>query len=245
MKQYQAVIQTIENLWWIATLWQINHNIFKIKDCEWKTKTPFASIRRIVQVNTKEIYKIKPWLYGLLKYKKINEGKWFIVETEKNKSSKDIIDFSHYYYQWLLVEIWNLEKFNTYVPNQDQNRLFLNKKLWEIITTPKMFEFWYEEVIRRARTIDVIYFNEKKMPKKLYEVEHSTDIQNSLLKFSELQDYNTEFTIVAHIARKNEFVQKLNQRAFNEIRERVKFLDYEKLSQIHAKIFELFTLNTI
>jgi hypothetical protein len=83
------------------------------------------------------------------------------------------------------------------------------------------------------------------MPKKFYEVEHSTDIQNSLLKFVELQDYNTEFIIVAHIARKNEFEQKKNQRAFYEIKDRIKFLDYEKLSQIHAKIFELFTLNNL
>lgn len=49
MTQAQAVIETIEALGDIATLNQINQNIFKIKDCIWKTKTPFASIRRIVQ----------------------------------------------------------------------------------------------------------------------------------------------------------------------------------------------------
>jgi len=49
MTQAQAVIETIEALGGIATLNQINQNIFKIKDCIWKTKTPFASIRRIVQ----------------------------------------------------------------------------------------------------------------------------------------------------------------------------------------------------
>jgi hypothetical protein len=245
MTQNQAVIQTLEKLWGIATLWQINHHIFEIKECEWKSKTPFASIRRIVQTQTKEIYKIRPWLYWLIKYKSKNDSNGFLVETEKNLDSIEVQNFSHYYYQWLLVEIWNIEKFETYVPNQDQNKLFLNKKLKEIITVPKMYEFWYEELIRRARTIDVIYFNEKKMPKKFYEVEHSTDIQNSLLKFVELQDYNTEFIIVAHIARKNEFEQKKNQRAFYEIKDRIKFLDYEKLSQIHAKIFELFTLNNL
>lgn len=50
MTQAQAVIETIEALGGIATLNQINQNIFKIKDCVWKTKTPFASIRRIVQL---------------------------------------------------------------------------------------------------------------------------------------------------------------------------------------------------
>ena len=51
MKQYEAVILTLERLGGIATLGQLNQEVFKIKDCEWKTKTPFASIRRIVQEN--------------------------------------------------------------------------------------------------------------------------------------------------------------------------------------------------
>ena len=40
----------------VATLGELNHEVFKIEECEWKTKTPFASIRRIVQ-QRKEIYK--------------------------------------------------------------------------------------------------------------------------------------------------------------------------------------------
>ena len=90
MKQYEAVILTIERLGGVATLGELNHEVFKIEDCEWKTKTPFASIRRIVQQN-KEIYKIKPGLYGLMKYKKENESNGFIEETEKNKDSEEMI----------------------------------------------------------------------------------------------------------------------------------------------------------
>lgn len=56
MKQYEAVIQTMEHLGGVATLGQLNQEVFKIKDCIWKTKTPFASIRRIVQTD-KNIYK--------------------------------------------------------------------------------------------------------------------------------------------------------------------------------------------
>jgi hypothetical protein len=47
MKQYEAVIQTMERLGSVATLGQLNQEIFKIKDCNWGTKTPFASIREI------------------------------------------------------------------------------------------------------------------------------------------------------------------------------------------------------
>ena len=63
MKQNEAIILTFERLGGIATLGQLNQEVFKIKDCEWKTKTPFASIRRIVQQdavskNTRHILKI-------------------------------------------------------------------------------------------------------------------------------------------------------------------------------------------
>lgn len=78
MKQFEAVIETIERLGGIATLGELYREVFKIKDCKWQTKTPFASIRRIVQ-QTKGIYKIKPGLYGLVKYKKLLEDKGIIV----------------------------------------------------------------------------------------------------------------------------------------------------------------------
>lgn len=65
MKQHEAVIQTLEKLGGQATLGQLYQEVMKIKDCEWKTKTPFASIRRIVQVNT-EIFKVRPGLWALV-----------------------------------------------------------------------------------------------------------------------------------------------------------------------------------
>lgn len=38
MKQYEAVEIALENLGGIGTLGQLNVEVFKIKDCEWKTK---------------------------------------------------------------------------------------------------------------------------------------------------------------------------------------------------------------
>src|SRR5674476_78831 len=108
MKQYEAVIQTLERLGGVATLGQLNQEVFSIKDCEWKTKTPFASIRRIVQTD-KRIYKIKPGLYGLTDYKKILEDKGIIQETEKNKDSNEVIEFNHSYFQGLLLTVGNLK----------------------------------------------------------------------------------------------------------------------------------------
>lgn len=244
MKQYEAVIMTIEKLGGIATLGKINQEIFNIKDCEWKSKTPYASIRRIVQLD-KNIYRIKPGLYALKKFQKKFEMEGILEENEKNIDTKEFIDFNHSYYQGLLLEIGNIKKYFTYIPAQDKNKLFINKPLKEVSTIDKIFEFSYPNIVNRAKTIDVIWFNERRLLSSVFEVEHSTDIQNSLLKFNDLQDFKTKFYIVSSIKREEEFNTKLKYSSFSEIKERVKFLNYEFISELHTKISEYNKLDYI
>lgn len=229
MKQHEAVIATLERLGGIATLGQLNQEVFKIKDCEWKTKTPFASIRRIVQLN-KDIYKIKPGLYGLINYKKQNEAKGIVEETAKNRDSKEVLEFNHSYYQGLILTVGNLKNYQTYLPNQDKNRLFLNEKLGNLSTLNKIPFYSYENLVKRSSTIDAIWFNERMMPHSFFEVEHSTDIQNSLLKFNDLQDFSSRMIIVADRVRKGEFENKLSYTGLKDIKSRVQFLDYDALT---------------
>lgn len=237
MKQYEAVIQTIDTLGGIATLQQLNQEVFKIKDCKWNTKTPFASIRRIVQ-QTKGIYKIKPGLYALEDYRKQLEEKGIIVETEKNKDSKDIINFNHSYYQGLLLSIGNMKGLRTFAPNQDKNKPFANQKIDDIRTLHEIPKFSYSQFVQRSSTIDVIWFNERLMPDSFFEVEHSTDITNSLQKFNDLHDFHTKMYIVADIKRLEEFKKKLNYVSFNFIskEKRVKFLSYNDLEKQYEQI---------
>ena len=228
MKQYEAVLLTMEKLGGIATLGQLNQEVMKISDCEWKTKTPFASIRRIVQ-QTNGIYKIKPGLWALESHRKDLESKGFLVETEKNINSKELQDFNHAYYQGLLLSIGNMRKYKTFVPNQDKNKLYVNQKLGEIRTLQELPIFSYENFIQRVSTVDVIWFNERNMPHSLFEVEHSTDIQNSLLKFNDLTDFHTRMIIVADKVRKSEYEKKIKYSSFFDLAEekRVQFLSYE------------------
>lgn len=120
MKQWEAVVETLDRLGGIATLGTLNQEVFKISECEWKTKTPFASIRRIVQQTPKHIFKIRPGLYGLEKYRTQLEANGFVVETEKNSNSKEVQEFTHSYYQGLLLEIGKMRQLQTFVPNQDR-----------------------------------------------------------------------------------------------------------------------------
>ncbi len=59
MKQYEQVIQVMRENGGFATLGFLNPTLDVSK---WKTKTPFASIRRIVQ-DERFFFKIKP-VYG-------------------------------------------------------------------------------------------------------------------------------------------------------------------------------------
>ena len=244
MKQHEAVIQTLENFGGVATLGQLNQEIFKIKDCEWKTKTPFASIRRIVQLN-KDIYKIKPGLYGLLSHKKQNEAKGIFEETAKNKDSKEVSEFNHSYYQGLVLMIGNLKNFQTFLPNQDKNKLFLNERLGNLSTLDKLPIFSYQNLVQRSSTIDAIWFNERIMPHSFFEIEHSTDIQNSLLKFNDLQDFSSRMFIIADKRRKEEFEAKRNYAALKDIKSRVQFLDYENLTKQYEQIIESVKLDIL
>lgn len=133
----------------------------------------------------------------------------------------------------MLVEIGKFSHQTTYVPAQDKNRLFIDKTLGEITDTIELPDFTYDDLKRKARTVDVIWFNERQMPSKFYEVEHTTDIKNSLSKFYELQDFNAGFYIVADASRKKEYEDKLHVSMFAPIEKRVQFLNYNQVVNMY------------
>ncbi len=67
MTQTQAVKEILEKLGGVATLKEIYKHIHEIEDCQWGTKTPNATIRRIVQ-QTPDIIRMKPGYYMTKEY---------------------------------------------------------------------------------------------------------------------------------------------------------------------------------
>jgi hypothetical protein len=94
-----------------------------------------------------------------------------------------------------------------------------------------MPRFSYERLVDRSATVDVIWFNERKMPGSFFEVEHGTDMKSSLLKFNDLQDFHSRMVIVSDANRRREFDSRLKFSAFRDIAtpRRVHFLSYEQL----------------
>ncbi len=233
MTQSQAVIDAIESLGGIAPLGKIYQIALQNPGCTWGTQTPQASIRRIVR-HTRGIYVVRKGLYALESHRRQLEANGIVQVTNANADSNAVQQFTHYYYQGLLLKVGELRHFDTFVPNQDRNRMFLQEAtLGDLRSLNEIPNYTYPRLVERSRTIDVIWFNDRKMPHSFFEVEHSTDIQNSLLKFCDLQDFNARMVIVADNYRKEEFNRKLNETAFRDLREqnRVNFLSYDELNR--------------
>jgi hypothetical protein len=235
MKQHEAVLEAMKQHGGYATLGQLYQSAPKIPGSEWSGTRDFtANIRRIVQTHKDLFFKIRPGLWGLA-----SERKRVLSLFDDQAVPRRQREYSHYFFQGLVVEIGNLKGFKTFVPNQDRNKPFAQRKLGEVSTLPTMYEFTYTNVVNRAKTIDVSWLNSRKYPDSFFEIEHSTDIYNSLIKFVELQDFRVNFYIIAERKRKSEFESKIEQAAFSSIKSLVKFRDYEFISQLHTKMAEL------
>lgn len=224
--QKHDVIDALSRQGNVATLSQL---YYATDISSWKTKTPFASIRRILQTNP-EFFKIQPGLWGLSDYKKEILEKFSI----KNNRISGSNEFTHTYYQGIIAEIGNSRNFKTFVPAQDKNRLFVNRKLSEVATTDKC-DFTYPEIVRFAKTVDVIWFNERNLPNSFFEVEHSTDFKNSINKFYELQDFRAKFWIAGKKERRRQFEDVINASIYYPIKKLVSFVDYENLVRQYEK----------
>jgi hypothetical protein len=238
MKQHEAVIQVMEENGGFATLGHLYQNVLKLTGCEWKTKTPFASMRRIVQ-DERFFFKIRPGLWALNSWRER-------LPVEMKPGKKRTIEqdvFTHSYYQGLVVQIGNLKRLETFVPAQDKNKLFLgSQNLGSLASLSAIHPFSYPDIVRRAGTIDVVWFNERRMPCSVFEVEHSTNIRDSLVKFVELQDFRSDLFIVADQVRRRQFRDTLELSAFQAIKQYVGFRSYEYVSEWHAAVSKLAAL---
>lgn len=227
MRQKDYVISAMRQNGGYATFQQLNQSI---DFSSWGTKTPQASVRRIVQTN-KEFFRIAAGLWGLNENRQEILKKLDICESDK----KSIENFTHGYIQGIISEIGNLRGFETYVPPQDKNRLFLERKLCDVVSVSRIYDFTYPQIIKFAKTVDVVWFNERRLPDAFYEVEHTTDIKNSLNKFYELQDFRAKFYIVAPKERERQYADIISSSIYKKIKNIVSFVSYDTLIKQYEK----------
>jgi hypothetical protein len=237
MTQTEQVIAAMRENDGFATFGKLNA---LLDFSSWGTKTPTATVRRIVQ-SSPAFFKIEPGLWALTEYKDVILEKFQLKGSNKKQKK----DFSHSYYQGLLVEIGNMKHLKTCIPNQDKNKLFLTKPLKKIATLETIYSFTYPEIMNRAKTVDVIWFNDRRLPDAFFEIEHSTTIEHSLVKFHDLQDYFAKFYIIADEFRHKQFNDLIMKSIFKPIKGRVGFVNYANITYQHTQMYNLSKVESV
>lgn len=192
--------------------------------------TPNRTIDERVQRDTR-FTRIGPGFYALTAYldKLPNE---YNPRIKKSVVEQNAI--THTFIQGMLLEIGKLKGYDTYSP--DKNHLYIDKKLSEYITVEHFPQFTYDKILQSSKFIDVIWFNSRQFPQRVFEIENSTNFRNSLVKFVELQDFNVKMNIIIpnDKAKKEKFNQEIEKVAFADIRHRVKCYTYDYIEGMYA-----------
>ncbi|MBP3221956.1 MAG: hypothetical protein J6M43_07965 [Neisseriaceae bacterium] len=225
----EAIEQVMLNNGKFASLKQIYNEIWHYKDKSKITgKTPNNTIQERVQRSNK-FFRIGLGIYGLTEFK----NEIFITQNQP-KTEQEKTERKHSQIQGMLIEIGNLRGFDTYT--NDKSWIFDGKQLGNLISLKSVPLFTYEKIIAKSVSFcDVIWFggNEFLYPTRICEVEHSTDFRDALIKFKELEFFNTQFYCISDENRRNKFELEINKKAFESIRNRVQFQTYKEIEETY------------
>lgn len=229
-----AIEQVMLHNGYIAPLKLIYKEIWKYKDIsKIAGATPNNSIQERVQRDPR-FTRIGIGVYALTAYMD-QLVKQPVAKTLKEKKAS-----KHGEIQGMLLEIGNSrpEVHDTYT--NDKKFIFGNKQLGAISTLENVPLFTFEHIIRDSVSfVDVIWFNDRLYPSKMFEVENSTDFRDAFVKFMELQDFQTDFICVSPMERKTKFDKEIKKSAFAPIFNRVKFYSYEDVeNDYHQSLYK-------
>ncbi|GBC96701.1 hypothetical protein HRbin16_02510 [bacterium HR16] len=150
----------------------------------------------------------------------------------------------HSIIQGMLVEIGNFLDYHTYTA--DPNRTFDGKRLGDLCRLRQIPDFTYPDMKKRVARCDVIWFSRSAhpFPKYVFEVEATTDFQNSMLKMYELREFETQLVLVASEAKYHLYEQRLSQEPFASIRDKFRFRSFELVAKFYFNCVEHYELRS-
>lgn len=154
-----------------------------------------------------------------------------VVVTQKEEE-----DDTHLQNQYLLVKIGQMRGYDVWVAANDRNKSYKGEAL-NSITLDELPHFAGPNVLRIARSIDVIWFKKRTaQPVYFFEIEHSTSMYSGLLRLNDVKiDYPIpKAFIVGPKERRNLFESQIQRRSFthSELSETCQFLSYDDVKKL-------------
>lgn len=191
-------------------------------------KTPFKTIQERVQRDSR-FTRIGLGVYALTEF--LHK----IQKPEVPEKKKEKVEFQHARIQGMLLEIGEQREYGTYT--LDKRKTFDGKMLGLITSINECPRFTFSHIIEESvKFIDVVWFNQRKFPSHVFEIEHSTNFRDALIKFTELQDFTTKFFLIAPEQRLGKFKTEIAKRAFEPIASRCNFRTYQNIEQYYESL---------
>jgi len=223
----EAIERVLLNNNYVASLRKIYKEIVKYRSLT--GQTPLKTIRERVQ-RDQRFTRVGLGVYALTEY--LDK----LPYLPKPKTVVEEKEQTHYSIQGMLLEIGNMEGFDTYSLNK--NAIFDNKPLAQIMTLSKFPNFTYPNIIHSVKFIDVLWFNERGFPKFAFEVEITPQFRNSLLKFSDICDFNISFYLISETTQQNKYNREISRSVFRGIEGRCLFRTCNQVRDMYLKSFE-------
>jgi len=224
----------------LSLLYQEAHKYRRLPRGDWK-----KTLRGVLYRDVKKgrFTKVGLAVYGLPGFS-VEDSAYSAAVSDK--SSRDFIiktEDPHSTIEGMLIELGNFHKFLTYT--SDKNKTFDGKSLSSIEGLRRIPEFTYGGIMKIVRRMDVIWFLGRPkyvFPKYLYEVEHSADFTNSMLKMFQLKDFDATFVLASWDSKRRMFDDRMDQEPFHEVKDKFIFRSFELISEFYfsaVKHFEL------
>lgn len=183
----------------------------------------------------------------------LTEIDWLLEQAEKKEKKKakqehvvttpyNINELSeHAKIQFFLKEIASIIECESFIANNDQNRMFLEQTLGNDSMEHIPDFALQKEVEKVIEYIDVIWFKDH-LPFCAFEVEKSTSIYSGLLRLSDLAvslpNQNLKLFIVAPEKRREKVFKELKRPIFQSIKlsNYCSFISFEELEKLYFKI---------
>jgi len=237
MTKVEAIEKVMKDNGGAASLEIIYDNICKYYPTAKDSREWEAGIRGVLYRelrNNRRFKKIGLSIYAVSDYQ----------EEQKPRQSDKIR--MHSYIEGICLELGNINGYLTYTA--DPSAMYRdNLRLCDFATIQEIPDFSYEEIIREAKYIDVIWFNRKGyvFPRRVFEVVDSVGTLSGAFNRSlQLKNFVTDFVIVAPEKHRVKFNQTIDLEVYLPQKERFTFVNYDEIMELYETTIKKNKLET-
>lgn len=148
----------------------------------------------------------------------------------------DLSKLSHWDVMGILLDLGNLLAYDTYAADPSKKSEFLNKSLRDLATLKEIPGFTFKDTLEIVRNIDVIWFKNGEYPEYCFEVEHTTNVRDGLLRLYQISPLKgVGFFVIARSNTFDRFEREVNRKPFREIKNRYTFHSYKELAVFYEE----------